>query len=392
MRISDLTYNRLKILRTIRSEGPIARTELKQRTGLSGATITEMTSDLLDRGLIVEAPEKASGRGRPRVKLAINAAGGLALAARLQPEVGLGVALVDLRGDARFSAEVPLGRAATLAELAQRVADALQSAIEASGTPATSISRVAIVLPAVLDSIRGEVHWMATFAPGPCPFAEIVAARLGVPVTIENGSSNMARAEHWSGRARDADTFSVFHVGFGISAAQFVDGLPRVGANGLNPEIAHVKTDLHEDALPCICGSRGCLMVYSSMYGLLLRSGRLSPQRLPSTAALLAGTEELLAEAENGSPEVLALFGDAGRRLGVAVADHINAVDPGLVLVLCEEPRFLALLAPAFHRAVESAAFSVLLDRTRVELAECQPDWHEKGAAALALEQVYVSM
>ena len=54
MRISDQAYNRHKVLKTVRGHGPISRIELTGLTGLSGATITEVTADLLQRGLIRE--------------------------------------------------------------------------------------------------------------------------------------------------------------------------------------------------------------------------------------------------------------------------------------------------------------------------------------------------
>src|SRR5581483_9778557 len=64
--------NRSAVLRPLFLGGPENRVSLAQLTGLSSGSITNVTADLLDEGLIVEAGLEESDGGRPRVLLEVN--------------------------------------------------------------------------------------------------------------------------------------------------------------------------------------------------------------------------------------------------------------------------------------------------------------------------------
>jgi hypothetical protein len=69
--------NRGLVLSAVRRAGPLARVELGRETGLSPATISAITGDLLAEHILVtasidERSERPLGRGRPRVALTLN--------------------------------------------------------------------------------------------------------------------------------------------------------------------------------------------------------------------------------------------------------------------------------------------------------------------------------
>src|SRR5690242_19164507 len=57
--------NRRLIVNEIRRAGSIARSELAEITGLSGAAVTFITSELIEEGLLLEDPDSAGQRRRP---------------------------------------------------------------------------------------------------------------------------------------------------------------------------------------------------------------------------------------------------------------------------------------------------------------------------------------
>jgi predicted ArsR family transcriptional regulator len=67
------TNGRRILLTAIRKSSPIARIDLATLTGISRATVTTVTAELLGAGLIGEVAGEGdkSGRGRPRVDLKI---------------------------------------------------------------------------------------------------------------------------------------------------------------------------------------------------------------------------------------------------------------------------------------------------------------------------------
>jgi len=70
--------SRNQVVSVIRSAGQIARIDIAQETGVSPATVTAITAELIRAGLVEEvAPEVAqvaAGRGRPRVSLRVHGA------------------------------------------------------------------------------------------------------------------------------------------------------------------------------------------------------------------------------------------------------------------------------------------------------------------------------
>ena len=64
--------NRAAVLRRLFLEGPLNRVALAQLTGLSSGSVTNVTSALLEEGLIAEVGLEESDGGRPRVLLQVN--------------------------------------------------------------------------------------------------------------------------------------------------------------------------------------------------------------------------------------------------------------------------------------------------------------------------------
>ena len=73
MAVLQREYGRKALLHQIRRAGPVPRIELADQTGISRATVTTITAELLQNGLIEEVarPEidTDARRGRPRVDL-----------------------------------------------------------------------------------------------------------------------------------------------------------------------------------------------------------------------------------------------------------------------------------------------------------------------------------
>lgn len=67
-------HNRALVLKIIRQNGSISRKDIAAFTGLTQATITKITRDLLDQGLIVEQDHEqtSASSGRKLIGLAIN--------------------------------------------------------------------------------------------------------------------------------------------------------------------------------------------------------------------------------------------------------------------------------------------------------------------------------
>ena len=145
----------------------------------------------------------------------------------------------------------------------------------------------------------------------------------------------------------------------------------------------------------CTCGSRGCLEAWAGSTGLLrLARGRLADGAASPALTALArrrGTSlnprDLAELAETGDGATREIFAEAGRRLGQAVANLVNVLDPDRVIIgggvaLAGE----LILGPCRERAVPL----ILATEARgvpIVPAELGPRAAAVGAASLAREK-----
>lgn len=390
MLVSERALRRLTVLKAIRSAGSISRSELPHRTGLSGATITEVSAELLSRGIIEETKDAVRRTGRPRTLLKIRASGRVVIGANLAGGNRLTAAIVDFRGNQQFTTDLTLAQASCLEELASSIAHALQAVIAEASYKGHEIAGVGIAVPAIVDSRDGTIHHMTAFPEAPFPFADAVSEVLGLPVTIEKEAVCMARAEHWFGRAQGLDTFTLIHLGLWLGSAEYVNAAPRIGASGFALELGHCATGADEHALLCTCGAYGCLATYCSMHGIVAQAGQLGDKLFLWPSELRPRFERLLEDAGSGG-KARALFDRAGRQLGIALAAYVNTVDPGNILLLYSHQRFFELIRPSYEKELHAHALGAVLRQTRIEAAPVDEQWRLTGTAALALEQAFVN-
>ena len=88
------------------------------------------------------------------------------------------------------------------------------------------------------------------------PLQDKVAARLGVPVVVDNDANAAAWAEHRFGAAREESHLLMVTLGTGIGGAVLVDGALQRGRNGLAGEFGHMV--VVPEGRRCECGNRGC--------------------------------------------------------------------------------------------------------------------------------------
>lgn len=384
--------NRFHILNAIRRQPFVSRTELASQLGLAQGTVSGIVGDLVGEGMLFERLEKTGdpAGGRPRRQLELNPNIAYVVGAYVSPPSGEVTAEVaNLRGDrlARTSQRVPplVGDAGAFADA---VAATVSAAVRESGLALMSIHSVGVGVPAVVETHSGVLHWLPGLFESPAPLAKLLSARLGRPVIIDNTAHLAARAERWFGDGREIDDFAVVLVGHGIGIGQYVGGALWLGGHGLGPEIGHTKVGLEPDAL-CGCGARGCLSAFASGFAIFKRA----QEALGDVA--LSGQDHQLSldayarEAAAGHPVLAPIFEQAGRGLGLALANLITVTGPEHIIVVFASEDLDAALRRPLQQAIIEATPRFLRGRTSVAFKLSQAVEGAKGAAALALERIY---
>ena len=144
-----------------------------------------------------------------------------------------------------------------------------------------------------------------------------------MPVKVENDANLGALAELMWGAAKGRTEVAYIKVSTGIGAGLVSDGRLQHGVGGTAGEIGHT---LVADGGPvCRCGNRGCLETLASSRAI---AGLLSDSRREEISS-----RRLMELCEAGDSAAQRLIGDAGRAIGLAVANLCNLVNPKCVIV-----------------------------------------------------------
>lgn len=390
MRVSDQALNRLRILKAIRAHGPVSRTQLCAITGLAQATVSEITRDLIRRDLVCERREQQRRQGRPRIEMEINPDGGLVAGISPGIDGDVEINFINLKGEvtARWHGDMP--SAQPLADYTDTLCMHFLAAVDATVRDGAAVTRIGVGLPALIDNDTGVVAWMATRQDETYPVRAMMEQRTGIATSVENDAYLLGRAEHWFGRASHVNDFLLVHVGLSISAIPFLDGLPLHGVHGFNAEIGHVKASAVAADHVCICGQAGCLNTLVSIVGILHAMGRSSLIPMPPFTDLFATFDQAVADALAGDEQAGRAFQAAGHELGRAIGNLINVLSLGQVFIVTRNAGFGELLRQPLLAAFAQTAFPPIHQQSQVEFLVEDPDWRDKGAAALALEQTYL--
>src|SRR4051812_32131772 len=201
--------NRAAIFRMIGTAGPIARAAIARRLNLSPATVTAVTRQLLDQGLIRVAERSKSTGGRPALLLEVVGDAARAFGAKVAPDHVVGVC-INLDADVVARHEAPFD--ATAADALDRLVDLLAGWAAESAMPMLGVG---LGVSGVVDAERGTVE-SPLLGWHEIPLAAVLEQRLDLPVFVDNDVNTLAISERLYGRGRDSQNFVTVTIGRGI--------------------------------------------------------------------------------------------------------------------------------------------------------------------------------
>jgi predicted NBD/HSP70 family sugar kinase len=370
--------NRAAILRLIGLSGPIARTSIAKRLGLSPATVTSITRELIESGIVRTADRAPSRGGRPALLLEIVGRSAYAFGVKIAPDHLVGV-VVDLDGGviAQFEERLDL----TAAHGFEAAVEVLRTWLGVAQAE-TPLLGVGLGVPGVVDSATGQVTspligWR-DFA-----LRDALQDELGIAVLVDNDVNTLATSERLYGRGRNVEDFIALTLGRGVGLGIVANGDIYHGHGGGAGEFGHVTAVV--DGPLCSCGKRGCLEAVVADPALVAGA------RADGTIGRRQGIAALRRKADAGDPDARAIFAEAATVLGLAVANLVNVLSPKLILVSGEGTLAWAHYEEAFGKALQTHVFPPL----RGVAVEVDP-WDDAkwavGAASLVLRTTFTPL
>lgn len=332
------------VLREIAQAGLIPRIDLAERTGMSRATITKITSDLLRGGLIEEVHRNTvaeTQRGRPRIDLKLANAQPFSAGVKIAG-ASISYVLVDFEGKevAAVETDLPAGRY-SVEFLTQQIVAGIEKLTQAAACDPTHVKGVGVGLAGLVQAETGLVYWSPSLQARNVNMADHLSDALQRPVYVDNDANLVAEAERLYGLGKNHSDFIVVALENGIGMGIVLGGELYRGTRGSGGEFGHTKVQL-EGAL-CRCEQRGCLEAYISDYALhreALAIGLVAPNLKTEDAF-----SEILRAAATGSPAAGRIVDRARRMFALGLANLVNIFDPELIILAGAQTQFEHLYA-----------------------------------------------
>lgn len=303
--------------------GPSSRADMARTLQVSPATVTQVTRELIARGLVTELEQVKSHSGRPARLLGLVSTAGGAIGVKVTAD-HLAIVAARLDGTIESSATQPFDPDApdALDRLARAIAEAM-AAHEGH------LLGVGVGIPGSVNNQASGTVNAPTLGWSEARVGDVLRAELGVPVLVENDVNALAVAEAIYGAGREYSTYLVVTIGRGVGCGIVVDGSVFRGAGGGAGEIGHIPVETDDGPL-CACGSYGCL---EACIG---ESALVDQGRAEGVLTADQGIQDLSAAADAENARARAIFHRAGRLLGRTLAGVVHTVDPEVVVLLGE--------------------------------------------------------
>ncbi|MCC5904315.1 MAG: ROK family transcriptional regulator [Halomonas sp.] len=379
--------NTLAAIRTLRDQGPVARIDLGTLNGISSATVTSISAELLQQGLITERPpeiSRPSGRGRPKTLIELAPTAACVVCIKLSiNEIQLVVG--DFAGQVRHSEYHTVATLSLSAGDLERLLEAKISAVCAQQLKGFQrLAGICLAVQGVVSSQSGTIIWSPALSLRNVPISARLAERFRCSVLLENDANCIANVLAAQPAYADCANLVVIMLGYGIGMSVLINGVPFLGANGSAAEFGHSKYQ-PEGAL-CACGRRGCIEAYASDYALY----RAAADHLALPAGDSAHPSELQMQALTqlalqGDPLAQRIYAEAGRALGYGIANVLALFNPDMVLITGSGVRGFDAMQAAMHSAIDEALVVELRGTTRIESCAWDRDMTCMGGIAMAL-------
>jgi N-acetylglucosamine repressor len=377
--------NRSSVLNTVKSAGPVARTDIARITGLSPATVTAITSELIEDNLVFEKAAGDSSGGRRPILLALNPRGGYVVGIKLTEHEAIG-ALTDLEATI-ITRQTQSWEGATPQEAVRVMSRLVRTLAAEKGVSKKQLLGVGVGLAGIIDAERGILRSTPYFNWYDLPLRDLLQAGLKLPVYIDNDVNTFTLAEKWFGSGQGIDHFITVTIGRGVGMGIVVNGQLYRGVGGGAGELGHTVVD--PQGPQCSCGKRGCLEAYIGDQA-LVQSAEEAEQRgdLPVTIQDAQGLVDLAA---SGDPAASLILAQAGEKLGIALANLINLFNPELIVIGGEGTRAGEWIFQPMRSAVHQNTIPGLVKETTIHIEPWGDAAWARGAASLVLGELFQS-
>jgi glucokinase-like ROK family protein len=385
-----------EVIRALRRQGKISRTEISIITGWSKAKTSQEIRSLVSKGYLVDVGEGTSQGGRRPALLQINDHLGYLVGLDIGA-TSIDVALADVSGKVLQRRSSPADVRQSPDEFLSHCSELILEMVNDHGCYHDQILGIGVGVPGPVDFTRGVLS-----APPLMPDWENFLIRdffqhtfPTAYVVVDNDVNIMALGEQRAGDGIGVDHFIFIKIGTGIGSGIISNGKIHRGSNGCAGDIGHICVD--KQGPICRCGNSGCLEAMAAGQAITERamhaarngSSPLLRQMMEANGGVLR-PDDVNAACREGDQAALEIIRASGQMIGDVLAGLVNFFNPSHIFIGGGITNFGNHLLVSIRRAVLRRSLPLATTHLSINFSRMGPEAGITGAVALAREYLFV--
>lgn len=313
--------NRSSILKLLNDFGAMSRKDIALELGLTPATVTLISTELIAMGILCEKGEVEEEKraGRRKVLVDINYEYQYVLSISMEAEDTC-MTISNLKGHNCATRRIKTDGSDPETFL-KKVADESKALMWERGVSKDRVLGVGVSVPGPVKRKTGISQHAYRIWNEAVPVGEILKQHLDFPIIVENNVKAFAEGELIYGNGKEQENLLFIKWGPGVGSAIIIENRIYDSRNSKTAEIGHYI--VQKDGKKCRCGRYGCL------------------ETCVSTHAIAEQVRSSFGE--QTTPQLYRLMeGDASRIEAGNMASWIGTEDPGMWKVLDDIIELLA--------------------------------------------------
>jgi predicted NBD/HSP70 family sugar kinase len=368
--------NQARVLRLLKEHGNLSRAELARFLNLTRSTLTYVTSELIEIGLVAEAGQSfvTQATGRPGTGLKLNPEGAFFLGAEIGAE-GIHLVLINLEGSIIYR-ETVLLRSNKPEAVCRDLVDLVQGVWSDQLKHSDRLRGVGVTVSALINT-QGVIRIAPTFGWQKFDLRSALKSQLDVPVFVENDANGAALAELSFGCRVGQTDLCVLRLDVGVGAGMIFDRKIFRGSAGLAGEIGHLSLDPNQIAQTA---GKGFLETQ------LGRDGLLAAYRRAGGEA--KSLETFLRDLKKERPHAQEALRAWGGWLTLAIRNVANLFNPKRIVLAGPLSELFPFVEGEVRRRLCETNFPTVED-LEIEVSSFGKDSSALGGAALVFDRIF---
>jgi len=383
--------NRSIILKTIRHNGPISRSEIAKRNKISPTTVTAAVRKLLQQGLVCEDSVGVSSGGRKPILIRFSPESRFIIGVAITNS-SIKIAKINLEAKVRKQKIFPIYNL-----MGKSFVDYLLKSIGQFLEEYSDLTKcigISIISPGIINVDKGIIYENTKLKLKNIPLKEMVEKRFKLKTWLENDANAIALAEKQFGAYRKFKNLVYVTIGDGVGAGIIVNGSIVRGCSGGTGEFGHTSID--RNGRYCDCGSRGCLENYinwPAIYSKVLSSvaqGKHTMMLELAKGDINRITTSIFRYALKKDDQLAKeIMEEISGYLATGIVNLINLLNPNIIIFGGKVAYDNHFLLSRVKKIVFKQAMDILTNKLKICSTSLGEDFRMIAAATIPLQEIF---